>query len=110
MKATAIRLETRAIYGTLALAEEAARAAGKAMLILAAPFLGLAFVVVLPFAGIAALAWLGARAFAARYPRAARAVRNVALFAAAPFVGLAYAVALPFVGVGAIAYVALKRN
>lgn len=110
MKATAIRLETRAVYWTLAAAEEAARAAGKAMLILAAPFIGFAFVVVLPFAGIAALVWIGARAFAARYPRLARAARNVALFAAAPFVGLAYAVALPFVGVGAIAYVALKRR
>ena len=110
MKATAIRIETHAAYRTLAVTADAARAAGKALLILAAPFIGLAFVVVLPFAGVAALAWLGAKAFAAHYPRAARAVRNVALFAAAPFVGLVYALALPFVGVGAIAYAALKRN
>lgn len=110
MRTTTIRVETYAAYGTLAAVEGAARAAGKAVLILAAPFIGLAFVVALPFAGIAALAWIGLKAFAARCPRAARTLRNVALFAAAPFVGLAYAVALPFVGVGAIAYLALKRG
>ena len=55
-------------------------------------FLGLAFVVAMPFAGIAALA-LGAKHFAAAYPQAARAEER-ALFLAAPFIGLAYALAL----------------
>jgi len=110
MTTATIRIETYAAHRTLAAVEGAARAAGKAVLILAAPFIGLAFVVALPFAGIAALAWMGLKAFGARYPRAVRTLRNVALFAAAPFIGLAYAVALPFVAFGAIAYVALKRN
>lgn len=69
---------------------------------LAAPFIGLAFVIALPLAGLAALAWIGGRALM-RNP-AARYVKDVLLFAAAPFIGLAYAAAFPFVGLGALAW------
>lgn len=109
MKATAIRIETYAAYRTLAAVENAARALGKALVIVAAPVIGLAFIVALPFAGLVALAWVAIKALRVRRPRVARALRNVALFLAAPFIGLAYVVALPFVGIGAIAWVALKR-
>lgn len=110
MRTTTIRIETYAAYRTLAAVEGAAHAAGKAILILAAPFIGLAFVVALPFIGLAAALWIGLKAFKAACPRAVRVLRNVALFAAAPFIGLAYAVALPFVGAGAIVWLAVRRN
>lgn len=107
MKATTLRYEAYAANEAVAAAEKAAKHAAVAC---AAPLLGLAFVVALPFAGIAALAWMGAKAFAAAFPRAARALKNAALFLAAPFIGLAYALALPLVGVGVIAWAVLKRN
>ena len=119
MKATALRVERYEAYEAPALetlAREAAANEGRTpatrnlALGLAAPFIGLGFVVIAPFAGLAALAWLAARALAGRYPAALRAARNVALFVAAPFIGLAYAALFPVVGIGALAWVALKRN
>lgn len=122
MKATAIRVENYAAYeapvalervlprAEAAANEATAHAARKAALACAAPFIGLAFVVLAPFAGLAALAWLGAKAFAATFPGAVRTARNVALFVAAPFIGLAYAALFPLVGLGALVWVAVKRN
>jgi hypothetical protein len=69
-------------------------------LAIVAPFIGLVFVVAFPLAGLAILAWIGARALARRAKPLARFTKNVALFVAAPFVGLVYAVAFPFVGIG----------
>lgn len=81
---------------------------GKAMAVAAgAPFIGLAYVLLLPIAGLVAIVglplWSAARWILTRPGRIATWVRNVALFFAAPFVGLAYIVALPFVGLGALA-------
>ena len=73
-------------------------------LAVAAPFIGLVFVVALPLVGLAMLAWAGARALARRAKPLARFAKNVALFVAAPFVGLAYAVAFPFVGMGILVW------
>jgi hypothetical protein len=78
--------------------------AWKVALAVAAPFIGLVFVVAFPVAGLAILAWIGARALARRAKPLARFAKNVALFAAAPFVGLAYAVAFPFVGIGILVW------
>jgi hypothetical protein len=119
MKATALRVERPAAYEAPALttvAREAAaneaktHAARNLALGVAAPFIGLAFVLVAPFAGLAALAWIAAKALAAKYPGAVRNARNVALFVAAPLIGLAYAALFPVVGIGALAWVALKRT
>ena len=71
-----------------------------ALLMLAAPFLGLAFVIALPLAGLACLAWVAAKAVAP-------VVKRIALFAAAPIVGLVYVIAFPFVGLGVLAYYAV---
>lgn len=79
-------------------------------LTIAAPFIGLAFVLALPFAGLAALAWWALRALRENRAAAARHAWNVLLFLGAPFVGLAYALAFPFVGIGALAWVALHRE
>ncbi len=83
---------------------------GKVGLFVAAPFIGLAYALSLPFIGLALLAWMGARALV-RYntmKRLARFVKNVALFAAAPFIGLAYALLLPFVGLGMLAWMGAR--
>ena len=111
MRATATtlpRIEVAAAYEAIAALENAARNANKLLLLCAAPFVGLAFVVTFPIVGLALLAWMAARAFAARWKRLARAMRNVALFFAAPFIGLAYAVAIPFVGAGMLVYAAAR--
>ncbi len=80
-------------------AKEIARAAKFALMLIAAPLMGLAFVIAGPLAGLAYLVWMAVRTPAAK---------RIALFAAAPFVGLAYVIAFPFVGVGVLAYCAVK--
>jgi len=79
-------------------------------LFIAAPFIGLAYAVLLPWVGIAMLAWVGGKAFVQL--RAVRKtltfMKNVALFLAAPFVGLAYAVLLPFVGTAMLVWVGVQ--
>ncbi len=106
--ATLPRIEIYAAYEAIAALENAARNVNKLVLMCAAPFIGLAFVATLPLIGFGLLAWIAARAFAARWKGLARFVRNVALFLAAPFIGLAYAAAIPFVGAGLLAYAALR--
>jgi hypothetical protein len=79
-------------------------------LFLMAPFVGLAYAVLLPFIGLGMLAWIGARAFveSGALARMLRIARRVLLIAAAPFVGLAYAIALPFVGLAMLAWFAAE--
>ena len=83
-------------------------AAGTAVMLVTAPFIGLAFVVVAPFAGLAYLAWLAIKALLASRVAFWRRVRNVVLFFAAPFIGLVYAGALPFVGLGALVWLGVN--
>ncbi|HSQ02512.1 MAG TPA: response regulator [Burkholderiales bacterium] len=85
-----------------------ARSGIKAMMALAAPFIGLAFIIAVPFAGLAYLAWHGLKALVTHRAAIGRFVKNVALFFAAPFVGLAYAVAFPFVGLGVLVWMGAK--
>jgi CheY-like chemotaxis protein len=79
-------------------------------LFMAAPFIGLAYAVVMPLVGLAALLWIGGKALlqtqAAKH--APMFLKNVALLAAAPFIGLLYAMALPFVGMGFLLVTAAK--
>lgn len=79
-------------------------------LFLAAPFIGLAYAVMLPVVGIAMLAWIGGKALlqSEAAKQAPAYLKNVALLLAAPFIGLAYAVALPFVGMGLLVWTAVK--
>jgi CheY-like chemotaxis protein len=79
-------------------------------MLVAGPVLGFFYAVLLPFIGIAALAWTAGKAFA-RIPvvgKALRFIKNVALFLSAPFVGLAYVVLFPFVGTAMIAWMGAK--
>ena len=81
-------------------------------LVVGAPVLGLAYVVVLPFVGLVALIalpfWYGGKALWKRAGAMKTWLRNVALLLAAPFLGLAYVIALPFVGMGMLAWMGVK--
>jgi hypothetical protein len=79
-------------------------------LFLAAPFIGLAYAVLLPFVGMAMLLVTAAKALVAAgaLAYAARLVKNVALLVAAPFIGLVYAVTFPFVGIAMLLWTAVE--
>jgi hypothetical protein len=72
-----------------------------------APFFGLAYIVALPFVGLAVLAVLAGRFAVARYAavnNAALMLKNAALAFAAPLLGLAYIVFFPVIGLAALAW------
>jgi len=77
-------------------------------LLLAVPFVGLAYIVTMPFIMLGALAWMGVRPLATRLRPIIPFLKNVGLFFAAPFVGLAYVIAFPFVGAGFLLWRAAK--
>jgi len=84
---------------------------------LAAPFIGLAYVIALPIIGIYHLAKLALEAYAKRVPAingklkdAMVMVKNIGLFFAAPFVALGYVIALPFVGFFMITRLAIEAH
>ena len=79
-------------------------------LFLVAPFIGLAYAVLLPFVGIAMLLVTGTKALVAAgaLAYAGRLVKNMALFVAAPFIGLVYAVTFPFVGIAMLLWTAVE--
>ncbi|NDP40124.1 MAG: hypothetical protein GZ093_15470, partial [Rhodoferax sp.] len=79
-------------------------------LFLAAPFIGLAYAVLLPLVGLAMLAWIGGNALLQTQAgkNAPAYLKNVVLFAFAPFIGLAYAVMLPLVGMVMLVWVGAK--
>lgn len=82
----------------------------KIALLIAAPFIGLAYVVLFPFIGMGILATMGIKALV-KLPMVRTPLtflKNVALFIAAPFVGLAYVVLFPFVGAAMLAWVGVK--
>jgi len=85
------------------------RAAEAVVLLLAAPLVGLAYVVAAPFVGLAMLAWMGVHALARHGEDIGRYTRQLALMITAPFVGLAYAVAAPFIGLGALVWMGLRE-
>ena len=76
---------------------------GKIGLFLAAPFIGLAYALLLPIFGLGVLAWFVVRRLARH-----SLLRNLALFAAAPFIGLVYAIFLPFVGLGMLVWMGVR--
>ncbi len=77
------------------------------VLFFAAPFIGLAYIVLFPLAGLVALAVLVGRV-AAKYEAVrviATVLKNVGLAVAAPALGLAYIVFFPVIGLGALAWI-----
>jgi CheY-like chemotaxis protein len=77
-------------------------------LFFAAPVIGLAYIVALPFIVLGALAWTAVGPLAKRIGAAVPFLKNAGLFFAAPFVGLAYVIAFPFVGAGLLIWHAAK--
>jgi CheY-like chemotaxis protein len=86
----------------------ALRFARNLALFVAAPLVGLAYVMAFPLIGLGLIAWHGAGAVSRRSPRLAATAKRAGLFAAAPFVGLAYTVVLPFVGLGMLLWMCGK--
>lgn len=79
-------------------------------MLLAAPFIGLAYAVLLPLIGMAMLLWTAGQALMT-IPSARKMlmrVKDIALFVAAPFIGLIYAVMLPIVGITMLVSLAIK--
>ncbi len=79
-------------------------------LFLAAPFIGLAYALMLPLVGLGMLAWTGWKALVA-IPEARKTlndIKKVVLLLGTPFIGLAYAVMLPFVGIAMLLWVGGK--
>jgi CheY-like chemotaxis protein len=76
------------------------------LLFLSAPFVGLAYAILLPFVGLGMLAWIGGKA-AMGSPKVRERVAFAGFMAKlvfAPFIGLAYILAYPFVGLAALAW------
>jgi len=69
-------------------------------LFLAAPFIGLAYVIAMPFVGAGMLAWEGGKALANKFPM----LKHAAMAVAAPFIGLAFILVAPLVGIGALGW------
>ena len=91
-------------------AVENGNTAKKVALLLAAPFIGLVYAVLLPFIGMVMLLVVAAKALVASgaLACAVRHLKDVALLVAAPFIGLIYAVAFPFVGIAMLLWVAVE--
>ncbi len=83
---------------------------GNILLFFAAPFIGLAYIMAMPFYGLAMVAFLAVRAAAknATVKAAAIVLKHVAMVIAAPFVGLAYVVLFPFIGLALLLWMAGK--
>ena len=79
-------------------------------LFFAAPFIGLAYAVLLPFVGLGVAAWFGAQALlkSPALRRAGTALLSAAKIVLAPFIGLAYIVVLPFAGLAALVWIASR--
>jgi hypothetical protein len=80
--------------------------AGKAWniaLFLAAPFIGLAYLLAFPVVGLGMIAWLAGKAIMKN-----EKARPVALLIAAPFITLVFVAVGPIVGLGALARIGCK--
>jgi len=82
------------------------RALKNIALFFASPFIGLAYIVALPFVGAGFMAWLAVRAiFKLKALRKVfLALKYVLMAIAAPFIGLAYIVFFPFIGLATLAW------
>jgi CheY-like chemotaxis protein len=80
------------------------------LLFFAAPFIGLAYIIALPFVGLGIFAVLATR-LALKYDAVRTAgllIKHVAMVFVAPLVGLAYVIAFPFLGLAALVWLAGK--
>ena len=73
-------------------------------LFLASPFIGLAYVVAMPFVATGMLAYFAGKAVFNKFPM----VKHAAMMVAAPLIGLAFILVAPIVGLGALGYMSAK--
>ena len=78
------------------------------LLFFAAPFIGLAYIVALPFVGLGVFAMLASQLAAKneKVRTVAATMRNIAMVFAAPVFGLAYIVLFPFIGLATLFWLA----
>jgi len=88
----------------VAAAEKTNNAAKNIALFLASPFIGLAYVIAMPFVAAGVLAWMGGRALFNKVPM----LKHVAMVVAAPFIGLAFVLTAPLIGIGALGWAGSK--
>jgi CheY-like chemotaxis protein len=90
-------------------AQSVARVVKNVALFLAAPFVGLAYILAFPIVGLGMLAWMAIQAQQKKSAEAAKlqpvpakssVLRSTAVFLAAPFIGLVYVIVGPIVGLG----------
>lgn len=81
-------------------------AAKNVALFFAAPFVGLAYILALPFVGLGMLAWTATKAAAKNHALSTvgRVAKNTGLLLAAPLIGLAYILLLPIIGFAMLAW------
>jgi CheY-like chemotaxis protein len=99
-------------------AKNIARFVKNVALFLAAPFVGLAYILAFPIVGLGMLAWTAIQAQKKKSEAAARmqpaapakpsAVKTVALMLAAPFIALAYVIVGPIIGLGLLVWFAFQ--
>ena len=94
-------------------AQRVARFVKNVALFLAAPFIGLAYILTFPIVGLGMLVWTAIEAQKKKTEETAQPqpvpvrsspVKNTALFLAAPFIGLAYIIVGPIVGLAMLAW------
>ncbi|MDD5175375.1 MAG: hypothetical protein PHQ05_02980 [Sterolibacterium sp.] len=85
-------------------AKSAASAVKNIALFLASPFIGLAYVVAMPFVASAMLAYFAGKAIFSKFPM----LKHAAMMVAAPFIGLVFILVAPVVGLGALGYLGTK--
>lgn len=79
-------------------------------LFLSAPFVGLLYVILLPFVGLGMLGWFAGQALLrqTKTREVARFGSFVLRLVAGPFIGLAFLIVLPFAGMGMLAWTGAK--
>jgi CheY-like chemotaxis protein len=80
-------------------------------LFFAAPFIGLAYMVLFPFVGLGLMAVLAGRAAAAKFAAVRTAglvLKNIGMVIAAPVIGLVYVLLFPFMGLALLLWMAGK--
>ena len=95
-------------YASVAAAtvEKSRSVAKNIALFLAAPFIGLFYLLATPVVGFAALVWICGKALAAKVP----ALKTVALLIVAPFIGLVFIVAMPVAGPVALVWIGTRSQ
>jgi CheY-like chemotaxis protein len=99
-------------------AQNVARVVKNVALFLAAPFVGLAYILAFPIVGLGMLAWTAIQAQKKKSEAAAKvqgaapakpsALRSFSLMIAAPFIGLAFFIVAPIVGLCMLAWFAVQ--